>query len=164
MSVNKLFLKTVIALILGVCFCSFVGCNHANNVITDSVQQDTISDRVSFGKKYFSLGYNGVISTEYYTFNQNGSASYTHIMKEGNDVTFHQIINFKWTYAGDGNCILMHNGTQIVKGTQDDAFGLSRVMHVAKDVVYWSASGENTYFICEDFVSQIPNYAKLITN
>ncbi len=145
------------------CSIFFSGCTQGKaNAVTDAVAQDEIRDRITFDKKYYYLGYDGYAENEYYTFNNDGSASYTHVTKNGSTVTFHQVINFKWTYAGDGNCILIHNGTEIVKGAQDDAFGISRVMHVAKDVAYWSASGENTYFICEDFVSQIPNYGKLI--
>ncbi len=66
------------------------------------------------------------------------------------------------TQAGDGKCILVHNGTKMIKGTQDDAQGFCRVMHLTKDIVYWSVAQKDTYFICEDFTNKIPKYGKLI--
>ncbi len=159
----NLIIKSILIILATACLFSFCGCELKNKV-TDIVSEDAISDRVNFDKKYYYLGYDGYDKNQFYSFSDDGSAIYTHIMQEGESVTFHQIINFKWTYGGEGNCILMHNGTQIVKGEQDDAFGISRVMHVGKDVVYWSADGQNTYYICEDFTEQIPNYAKLISN
>ncbi len=152
------------------CLLIFGGCskNQVNaendSVVQDSIEQDAMGNRISFGKKYYWLDYNGYTENEYYTFNVDGNATYNHIMKEGQKITFHQVINFKWTYAGEGDCILVHNGTQIIKGTQDDAFGIARVIHVANDAIYWSAFGENTYFVCEDFINQAPNYGKLISN
>ncbi len=126
--------------------------------------EDKISDRIRFGKKYYSLGYDGYAQNEYYTFNQDNTATYTHIMLTNDKVTFQQEIYYKWTYAGQGECILVHNGTKIIKGEQDDAFGIKWVIHLSKNIIYWSNSGENTYFILEDYISEIPNYAKLINN
>ncbi len=168
MLMNKIIKKIMLALIIVVCIFTCYSCKQNNQtVVNDAIVQeepttDSISSRLLFDKKYYSLGYNGYTENEYYTFKSDGTATYTHIMKTGNTTTFHQEINFKWSYAGEGDCIMIHNGTKMIKGNQDDAFGFSRVMHVANDVIYWTASGENTYFICEDFISQIPNYAKLI--
>ncbi len=144
------------------------GINSNQAALQDKVEQDTatedsIKNRVSFNKKYYYLGYGAYTKNEYYTFYDDGNACYTHMMQDGENTTFHQEIHFKWSYNGDGDCILLHNGTKMIKGQQDDSFGIARVMHLGKDVVYWSTTGENTYFICEDFVSQIPNYAKLIS-
>ncbi len=160
------------------CLITFISCSnnssaknedaHTNqSAVQDKVEQDiatedSIKNRVSFNKKYYSLGYNTCTKNEYYTFCDDGNACYTHIMQDGENIIFHQEIYFKWSYNGEGDCILLHNGTKMIKGQQDDSFGIARVMHLGKDVVYWSTSGENTYFICEDFISQIPNYAKLI--
>ncbi len=147
---------------------ALVSCSSNSNkeptdtIVQEQASEDSIASRVNFSKKYYYLDYDGVVKEQYYTINQDGTASYTHIMKTGENVTFHQQINFKWTYSGEGNCILVHNGTKMIKGEQDDAFGISRVMHVGKDVMFWSASGENTYYICEDYTAQIPDYAKLV--
>ncbi len=163
---NKKILKTIIfSFVILICLLS-VGCStqNFNEEVCYDITQDSVESRISFGKKYYYLSYENYIKDEYYLFNDDGSASYTHVMKNNDVITFHQQINFKWTYSGDGNCILLHNGTKMITGKQDDTFGFSRVMRVSKDIAYWSSSGENTYFICEDFVSQIPNYAKLISN
>ncbi len=160
---RKIFSFLLVASLLLICAFFVCACDKQNqNIVRDAVEQDKISSRISFDKKYFYLGYDGYVSDEYYTFFNDGTATYTHIMKNSGSTTFHQVINFKWTYSGEGDCILIHNGTKMIKGSQDDAFGFSRVMRVSLDVVFWSASGENTYFICEDFTSQIPNYAKLL--
>ncbi len=132
------------------------------NEPTDALCEDNIKDRVVFGKKYYYLGNECWTELEYYAFNENQTATYTHIMKENETVTFHQVINFKWTYAGDGQCILIHNGTKMIKGNQDDAQGFCRVMHLSKDIVYWSVAQKDTYFVCEDFTEKIPKYGKLI--
>ncbi len=171
---KKIFVKFLLAISLIACALTLNACADSKEIIAkDTVQdtviqeiatEDSISERVSFGKKYYFLGYDGIVKTEYYTLTDDGAAIYTHIMQAGTNVTFHQEINFKWTYIGEGSCVLIHNGTKMIKGEQDDAFGIARVMKLAKDVIYWSASGENTYYINEDFIAHIPNYAKLIKN
>ncbi len=156
-----------------VCIVAVIACtkNEQNEKDDTTLQQNTtqttatndaLGSRVAFGKKYYALGYSGYTENEYYVLNEDGSASYNHIMKDGDTVTFHQVINFRWAYKGEGDCILLHNGTHMIKGTQDDVFGICRVMHVNKDVIYWSASGENSYYISEDFIDQIPYYAEMI--
>ncbi len=165
---KKLFRTAIIAFFAFICIFSFIGCgkskDNANN--NDDTQtnicEDVIENRVMLGKKYYSLGYMNYTKNEYYTINEDGTATYTHIMQDGDKITFHQEINFRWNYAGNSECILVHNGTKMIKGEQDDAFGISRVIHLSKAIIYWSTSGENTYFICEDYVSEIPNYSKLI--
>ncbi len=156
-----------IILILG-CLLSLCGCNkkaETPTCINGEISKDSLSDRISFDKKYYFLGYNGFTENEYYTFFENGSATYTHIMKDNDKTTYHQELHFKWTYLGDGSLILIHNGTKMIKGSQDDVFGFSRVFCVSKDMVFWSApTSDNTYFILEDFTSQIPSYAKFIEN
>ncbi len=167
---RKLFIKSMIIFVLFLTFFPLVGCAKSQESIakdTDTQNptiEDSINDRISFGKKYYYLGYDNVIETEYYTINENNTATYTHIMKNGDKTTFHQQINFKWTYNGEGECVLIHNGTQMIIGEQDDAFGIARIMHVGKDVIYWSVSGENTYYLSEEYVDNIPYYAKLIKN
>ncbi len=174
MKKSKIFLGLLIAIIACVCLtnasCSAKKQSSADK--TQSTQTDTtqtavntddINNRIAFGKKYYSLGYLGYTENEYYTFNEDGSATYDHIMKENDKITYHQILHFVWKYRGDGECVMMHNGTEMVKGTQDDAFGINRVMHVSPDVIYWSTSSDNVYFIREDLTEQIPNYAKLIS-
>ncbi len=165
---KKFTLYKIIALILLFAIFTGAGCNEAKSTGAENTPpqiiapSDSVTDRVVLGKKYYSLGYGGYIENEYYTFFEDGTATYTHVMKNGNNVTFHQEINFKYVYSGEGSCVLMHNGTKMIKGEQDDAFGFSRVFQLNKDIIYWSASGENAYFVCEDYVNQLPNYAKLI--
>ncbi len=151
---------------------AFTSCNkqnqspqHASPIVTpqNSVTSDNISNRVAFGKKYYALNHTSFSKNAYYTFNSDGTATYNHIMQEGGNTIYHQVLHFAWTYAGDGKCIMIHNGTQLIKGTQDDVFGFGRVMHLSKDAIYWTASGENSYFINEDFTPNIPNYSKFIT-
>ncbi len=165
---NKLLSIILVTSLIFGCLIVFLGCNKKTetpNIVTDTVCEDTLSNRISFDKKYYFLGYTGYTQNEYYTFFENGSATYTHIMKDNDETTYHQELNFKWTYLGDGNLILIHNGTKMIKGTQDDVFGFSREFCVSKDVVYWSSTtSDNTYFISEDFTSQIPSYAKFIEN
>ncbi len=165
MKKHSIFIAVLLMITFSFTAIVFCGCTPTQPTMKQETEtHDAIDNRVLFNKKYYSLGYDGYTQNEYYTFFDNGTATYTHIMKKGENTTFHQQINFKWTYSGEGECILMHNGTQMIKGEQDDAFGFSRVMHLSKKVIYWSASGENTYFIAEDFVNEIPDYAKLITN
>ncbi len=149
----------------------FTGCanNEQSNDATDTNEGntptvDTVDYRISFGKKYYSLGQSSYTENEYYTFNDDGTATYTHIMKDGDTITYHQVLNFKWTYAGESEYILIHNGTQMLKGTQDEANGFGRVMHVSSNVIYWSSSGENSYFINEDYVGQIEQYGMIVEN
>lgn len=162
MSKNTIIKITTLLFCIISCMFVFVGCSqNPASTIEDTVQQDSITTRVMFGKKYYYLGYENYTKNEYYTFYSDGTATYTHIMQDGNTVTFHQVINFNWAYAGEGDCILVHNGTDILKGAQDDAFGFGRVMHLSNSVVYWTASGENTYYVCEDFISKLTNYGSL---
>ncbi len=160
---NKLLTKIIIAFFLISCMFAFSGCDKTTQPVAYGTNsQDQMDNRIEFGKKYYSLTYDECNKNEYYVFNSDGSASYNSTIKQGNSVTFQQTVNFKWTYVGEGDCILIHNGTKIIKGTQDDAFGFSRVMRVSKNMLYWSSDGENTYFICESYLNKIPNYGKFI--
>ena len=166
MKKHKLFKIVLFASLIFVCLIVSSACK-SNDQVNDTVIQeiateDSIANRINFDKKYYSLDYDGYSKDVYYTFKDDGTAIYTHVMKSGDKITFHQEINFKWTYAGEGECIMIHNGTKMLVGEQDEALGIGRVMHVSKDAIYWSSSGSNSYFVCEDFTNKIPNYAKII--
>ncbi len=165
---NKILITlTVVILVIGIFV--FSGCAKNENVENDNNPQQAVSNeewstQPIFGKKYYYLGYNGYTENEYYTFNENGTASYTHIIKDGENVSYHQEIYFKWILNGNGDYILVQNGTKMHKGTLDETFGFGRVMHVSSDVIYWTASGENSYFVNEDYVGQIEQYGKIVEN
>lgn len=164
---QKIFKLLIFASLLSICLLLVCGCASKPEDVNDTVIQeiateDSIANRIAFDKKYYILSYDGYSKDVYYTFKDDGTATYTHIMQENSNVTFHQEIYFTWTYGGEGDCIMIHNGTKMIVGEQDSALGIGRVMHVSKDVVYWSASGSNSYFVNEDFIDQIENYAKII--
>lgn len=101
---NKIFTKVLLLLMILTCIFGIVGCGEKESPkVNDSVIQDTINNRIQYDKKYYYLGYDGYSKNEYYIFKADGTASYNTTLKDGNTVTFQQQINFKWTYAGEGN-------------------------------------------------------------
>lgn len=163
MKQNKLLTALTMAILTLLCLFALCGC--AKNTTTE--QQPTpptctpCEYPIAFGKKYYALSANGCDKLQYYQFNKDGSATYNVTIKDDNDKdTFKSTINFKWFYEGNGQFIMLHNGTKVTLGKQDTAMGFGRVMHTSKCAIYW----DDKYYISEDCVNAIPNYAKLLTN
>ena len=167
MKPNKTLTIVILIVLATACLFALCACQQKNNTTTndnncttnENVCQDLAKDRVSFGKKYYALSANGVDKDQYYQFNTDGTGKYCTIIKEDGATTFQSTINFKWFYAGQGEFVMFHNGTQIHTGKQDTAIGFGRTMHTSKCAMYW----DNMYYVSEDCANSIPNYGK-ITN
>ena len=162
---NKII--TILLLTLLVVSCLFVLCSCKDKMPQDNNNQtggnqtnsQTCENCVVFGKKYYALSANGYNKDQYYTFNKDGTATCNIVIKDDNDKeTFKSTINFKWFDAGNGQLLMLHNGTKILLGEQDAAIGFGRVMHTAKCAIYEG----NSYYILEDCLNSIPNYGKLM--
>lgn len=158
---------TILLLTLLVVSCLFVLCSckdklpQGNNNQTGGNQTNsqTCENCVVFGKKYYALDAKGYNKHHYYTFHKDGTATCNIVIKDDNDKeTFESTINFKWFDAGNGQLLMLHNGTKILLGEQDAAIGFGRVMHTAKCAIYEG----NSYYILEDCLNSIPNYGKLM--
>ena len=162
MKFYKVITCIVLLLLIATCLFALCGCKAtANNNCTNcTIQQDVEEDKVSFGKKYYSLDDKGYDKNQYYIFNKDGTATYHVTLTENNKETYKSTINFRWFYAGNGQFLMLHNGTKMDLGQNDGVFGFGRVIHTTKCVMYW----DNMYFVAEDCVNSIPNYGKLVGN
>ena len=164
---------TILLLTLLVASCLFVLCScknkppqGANNQTNGNNQtggnqtnNQSCENCVVFGKKYYALSADGYNKDQYYKFNKDGTATCNITIKDNNGKeTFKSTINFKWFDAGNGQLLMLHNGTKILLGEQDVAIGFGRVMHTAKCAIYEG----NSYYILEDCLNSIPNYGKLM--
>ena len=159
MKLKRTITTLIFTILVAVCLFAMCGCTRKLADTTDNTTcPDTASNRVSFGKKYYALTGNGMDKNQYYQFNENGTAIYSATLEESGKTTFKSTINFKWFYAGEGEFILLHNGTKISTGTQNSAMGIGRTMHTSKCAMYW----DNMYFVCETCANAIPNYAQIV--
>lgn len=165
---NKIVIWILLTLLVAISL--FVLCSCKNKAGQDTNtptggnqtnDNQTCQNCVVFGKKYYSLSANGINKDQYYQFNKDGTAICSITIKDDDGKeTFKSTINFKWFDAGNGQLLMLHNGTKILSGEQDVAMGFGRVMHTAKCAIYW----DDTYYISEDCVNTIPNYAKIVGN
>ena len=162
---NKII--TILLLTLLVASCLLVLCSCKDKMPQDNNNQtggnqtnsQTCENCIVFGKKYYALDANGYNKDQYYKFNKDGTATCNIVIKDDNGKeTFESTINFKWFDAGNGQLLMLHNGTKILLGEQDVAIGFGRVMHTAKCAIYEG----NSYYILEDCLNSIPNYGKLM--
>lgn len=162
MKQNKLLTALMITILSLLCLLALCGCAKKTTTEQQPTPQTCTTEYpVAFGKKYYALSANGCDKLQYYQFNKDGTAIYNVTIKDSdNNDTFKSTINFKWFYEGNGQFILLHNGTRVTLGKQDTATGFGRVMHTSKCAIYW----ENMYYISEDCVNAIPNYAKMLTS
>ncbi len=167
---------TILLLTLLVASCLFVLCSCKNKPPQDTNNQingnsqtggnqtnnnQSCENCVVFGKKYYALSADGYNKDQYYKFNKDGTATCNITIKDDNGKeTFKSTINFKWFDAGNGQLLMLHNGTKILSGEQDVAIGFGRVMHITKCAIY----SDNAYYISEDCVNAIPNYGKIVGN
>ena len=152
----------ILTILIATCLFALCGCNKAtpSNDSSCTVQQDLATDKVAFGKKYYSLDDKGYDKNQYYIFNKDGTATYHVTLTENNKETYKSTINFRWFYAGNGQFLMLHNGTKMELGQNDGVFGFGRVMHTTKCVMHW----DNMYFVSEDCVNSLTNYGKLVGN
>ncbi len=160
MKLNKITIMLLVTVLVATCLMLLCGCANATASTNDIPQQDGASERVSFGKKYYSLTSVDYDKNQYYQFNEDGTGICNITLEENGKVTYRSVINFKWIYAGEGNFVLLHNGTQMITGKQDDVFGFGRTMRTTKCAMYW----DDMYYVCEDCVNAIPNYAQFVGN
>lgn len=162
MKLNKTVTIIILTILATMCVFALCGCQPKTAPTTENntICQDVAKDRVSFGKKYYALSGNGMDKDQYYQLNEDGTGRYCIAIKEDGATTFESTINFKWFYAGEGEFILLHNGTQILTGNQDSTLGFGRTMHTSKCAMYW----DNMYYVCEDCANSIPNYAQIVGN
>ncbi|MBQ2894568.1 MAG: hypothetical protein IJB95_03155 [Clostridia bacterium] len=166
---NKIVIWILLTLVVASCLFALCSCKSKTgqgaNTPTDGNQSNgnqssnqTCENSIVFGKKYYALSANGYNKDQYYQFNKDGTATCNITIKDDDGKeTFKSTINFKWFDAGNGDLLMLHNGTKIMLGEQDVAIGFGRVMHTAKCAIYTG----NSYYISEDCLNAIPNYGKL---
>ena len=169
---NKIVIWMLLALVVASCL--FVLCSCKNKTSQGTNNQtggnqtnggqsntQTCENCVVFGKKYYALSADGYNKDQYYQFNKDGTAICNITIKDDDGKeTFKSTINFKWFDAGNGQLLMLHNGTKILLGEQDVSIGFGRVMHTAKCAIYEG----NSYYIAEDCLNAIPNYGKILPN
>lgn len=155
---NKFLVTAVCCLIVLVCLGVMCACSPKTPVC-NSPQAEENAQNVSFGKKYYVLQGDGCNKNQYYVFNKDGTAIYNVTLTGGNDVTFRSVVNLRWFDSGNGWYVLLHNGTRILQGKQDVVFGFGGVARICACAMQW----DNAYYICEDCLNAIPNYAQFIT-
>ena len=161
---NKIVIWILLTLVVASCLFALCSCKSKTgqdtNTPTDGNQSSnqTCANCIVFGKKYYALSADGYNKDQYYQFNKDGTATCNITIKDDDGTeTFKSTINFKWFDAGNGDLLMLHNGTKIMLGEQDVAIGFGRVMHTAKCAIYTG----NSYYISEDCLNAIPNYGKL---
>ena len=164
---NKIVIWILLTLVVASCLFALCSCKSKTgqgaNTPTDGNQSSnqTCENCIVFGKKYYALSADGYNKDQYYQFNKDGTAICNITIKDDDGKeTFKSTINFKWFDAGNGQLLMLHNGTKILLGEQDVSIGFGRVMHTAKCAIYEG----NSYYIAEDCVNAIPNYGKILPN
>ncbi len=153
---NKFLLTVLCCLIASACLGALCGCAKT---YCDAPQADETQQSISFGKKYYVLQNNGCNKNQYYVFNNDGTATCNITLTNDGVVTYQAVINMRWFDGGNGQYILLHNGTQILQGKQDVVFGFGGVARITECIMQW----DNAYYVCEDCLTTIPNYAQFVT-
>lgn len=155
---NKFLVTVVLCLVVLLCLGVLCACNEKTPVC-DTPQAEERVQKISFDKKYYVLQGDGCNKNQYYVFNKDGTAIYNVTLTSGDDVTFKSVVNLRWFDGGNGQFILLHNGTQVLQGKQDAVFGFGGVARICECAMQW----DNAYYICEDCLNAIPNYARFVT-
>lgn len=153
---NQFLLTAVCSLVALACLGVLCGCTKT---YCDVPQADETQQSISFGKKYYVLQNNGCNENQYYVFNKDGTATCDVTLTNGEEITYQAVINMRWFDGGNGQYILLHNGTQILQGKQDVVFGFGGVARITACAMQW----DNAYYVCEDCLTAIPNYARFVT-
>lgn len=155
---NKFLVTAVCCLIVLVCLGVMCACSPKTPVC-NSPQAEENAQNVSFGKKYYVLQGDGCNKNQYYVFSKDGTAIYNVTLSNGDNTTFKSVVNLRWFDSGNGQYVLLHNGTRILQGKQDVVFGFGGVARICACAMQL----DNTYYICEDCLNAIPNYAQFVT-
>ena len=149
------FLCALIAC-LGMLF-AFTACDNGLPSTTESL---------TFGKKYI---YDAHVSREaekqrYYIFNSNGTGQF-HYYYADEDQIEHYTIDFKYTFADNEKSAVIcfyDSVTYASDHTEEKSEGTfwDTFLGISKNVLTYTGTYGFSYYICEDYLPEIPNYGK----
>ena len=144
---KKFFIRTLpIVCCLLICLCPLFlsGCGD----------DEFANLNINFSKKYYEMKYlDNLDNSPYYVFYQNGKGVY--VSNNGSNK-----IHFKYTKINNNKIMCFYNSSEGF--TTNPPTSWYREFVVSKNVIKYTANGlsgtMDYYFICENYIPQIPNF------
>lgn len=142
-------------------FCPLLVCLCALLAFT-ACGSSTSAGSLTFGKKYINR--NTINADDeyqtYYVFHSDGTGTYRHYSSNMGG-TYDYTLHFKWLYtdSDESTVVWFYDSVEYGTGSKSVASTETGLVNVSENVLVTVITGGYSYFICEDYLPQIPNYA-----
>lgn len=164
MQQKKYIQATVLCLLIAM-ICTLSGCFNADK--SPKLINGVSPDNITFQKKYYLLDdRTSFEDNDYFIFYEDGTAElrYSNAWDEEATDRVHYTVHLKWIAPAEDTLIVLGNGTTY----HDDHTGaldrhyIRNTLGVTKDILVRTSTDSITYYICEDYIEEIPDYGEIL--